>query len=253
MTGGATAVVEYLCATHVPGGGMVAGLNPANGARKWIWRPGGLALQDQSTVASSDGVIAVVGSGASDARIPAAHGDLGPSGYRTDEVIGLHRTDGRRLWRLRGIPSDGAVYAGPAQLCVVSRFGVSCRAARTGHPIWQWRPAVVPARGPVPATGGAAAAAGGLLYLVAPTAAAGQINTESTTQRSAPGTFRLVAMSMARGTVAVAVPLPAYHGGPNGVVVSPMSPPGVEGASHGIVLVTPQFHETGIVEALRAG
>jgi len=257
VAGGPSATVEYNCLTGVDhvnnNDNMVAELNPANGTMEWSWQPGGLSLEYQSSVASSDGVIAVVDAGGSGSEVPGTEWGLGPTGYQTYEVVGIDQTDGRPLWKLTTVPTDAAVYAGPAQLCVVSQFGVSCRAARTGAQTWEWRPVVVPASGAMPMMGNAPADDGGILYLIAPTVAAARIDTGSTTQRSGPGIFRLVAVNLAGGAVTLSIPLPAFYGGPDGVVVSLISPPGVEAVSDGTVIISPQFHETDITEAFKVG
>lgn len=255
VAGGGTPTVEYMCIS--PDGqpsrndGMVAAINPANGAIAWRWQPGGLSLEYQSTVASSHGVVTVISSGKSGFNVANSQWDLGPTGYQSYEVIGIDQTRGRPLWTLSGVAADAGVYSGAGQLCVTSQFGMSCRDPRTGTRIWQWRPPVVPTDGPMPAMGNAVATASGLLYLIEPTPSAGRIDTGSTTQRSAPGTFRLAALNMADGKITLSIPLPAYYGGPDGVVVSPRSPPGVDAVTGSIALITPQNHETSITEAFK--
>lgn len=255
VLGGTTATVEYLCATATsvsdPHDGMAVGLDPANGATEWTFRPGGWVPNYQATIASSDGTIALFGSGTSGIKGPSFRWDLGPKAYNSYEVIGVDEAAGRPLWKMTGVPVDTAVYSGSNQLCVGSQFGVSCRAARTGTQIFEWQPPVVPTQGANGGMGPAAVALADVLYLVAPTQAASQINPELTTQRSAPGTFRLLAIDMANGNLGLSIPLPAYYGGSNGVVVSVMTPPRVQAAGPGIVLVSPQSHETDVTEAFK--
>jgi hypothetical protein len=63
-----------------------------------------------------------------------------------------------------------------------------------------------------------------------------------------PGIFVLTKLNMATGTTAASLPLPAFStSGAVGVCLS--SPPAVLLVAGGLVLVTPQFQETNVVEA----
>ncbi len=94
------------------------------------------------------------------------------------------------------------------------------------------------------------ALAGDELFLATPTSAAANIDPESTTQRSHPGTFRLRGFDVTDGKVKDAQGLPTYYGGSNGVVVSDTNPPDVRAALNGAVLLTPG-PGSGVVEAFR--
>jgi outer membrane protein assembly factor BamB len=176
------------------------------------------------------------------------HSPPGPHGYETRSLLAVATDTGKPQWQLHDVPAAAGVFGGAGRLCIASGYGTACYRAQNGDLSWERSPAVSPRDEPGSEMGGIAAV-GGKLYTVVPTAAAAKIPLGSTTYRSDPGTFRLQAADMRTGRVQSDVGLPAFYGGPNGVVVSPSTPPGVVAVSGGLVLVSPQLSETRVIEA----
>jgi hypothetical protein len=249
QTGSQSATVVYQCADQAE----LAGVNPASGAVEWDWRPPqGWTVQAQTPAGFSSGVVAVLASGAGAVSPHRSSWSSGPVGDATDEVVALDETTGRPLWQMDGVPDSAGVYAGGGQVCAASAFGVQCDTALTGAPTWRWRPEPTPGNGGPAGTDPGIAASAGRLYLIAPTRAAESIDPESTTDRSPAGAFHLQVMDMATGKVIDDQPLPAFYAGPNQVVVSVETPPGVVAVGAGTVFIEPELHETEVVEALPA-
>jgi hypothetical protein len=244
ITAQASPTIGYQCAKA----NEVIAVIPATGPPGWTWQaPSGWSVQAQSPAAAVSGVTAFLVSGLGTAAPRRATWTLGPNGYETEQVVGIDESTGRPVWELDGVPTSAGVYGGAGELCVVSPFGVECLNARTGTQTWQWRPVATPGQAAANPSNGVVTA-GGRLYLIAPTPAAGRINSQSVTQRST-GAFDLRVMDLATGRVVVTMPLPSYYGGTGGVVVSLDSPPGVAAVTGSEVLITPQTSETDVLEA----
>jgi outer membrane protein assembly factor BamB len=248
LTAASDPTILYQCA-HAD---ELTALTPATGALRWTWRaPGGWSVNTPPEVATTAGVTALTGDGPGPATTATTNHriwPLGPRGYDPVQIVAIDDSTGRPLWELDDVAASADVYAGNGQICPASPYGVECLNARTGAESWQWRPAVTPSQEPGTSTG-FAAAAGSRLYFVAPTPAAAKINSESTTQRSAPGTFTLQARDITTGHLIATRPLPSYYGGDSGVVASLDTPPGVAAVTGSTVLVTPEHAETYVVEA----
>lgn len=240
-------IIGYQCA-HAS---ELTALNPATGAPRWTWQaPSGWTFNLPPESAQTAGITAVIASGPGQpaTSTPNRHTWLlGPRGYDPVQIVAIDDTTGRPVWVLDDVAASADVYASDGQTCAASPYGVECLNTATGAEAWQWRAAVAPSQEPGLPTN-TAAAANGRLYDIAATPAAARINPESTTQRSAPGTFILQVRDIATGHVITTRPLPAYYGGGSSVVVSVDDPPGVAAADGPMVLVTPEFGEPGAVE-----
>jgi outer membrane protein assembly factor BamB len=254
VSSAASLTVLYPCAKA----SQVAALSPGTGATQWTWTAPRAWSVNQPVAAvttedvTTEGVTAFLVSGPGTAAPQRASWTLGPSAAGgPNQVVAVDDSTGRPLWELNDVDASASLYAGAGEICADSSYGAECLDARTGTESWQWRPAIVPipSQEPGPLLGGAAVGHGDL-YVIAPTPAAAKIDSSSTTQQSAPGTFDLRLMSLATGRVLASQPLPAYYGGGNGTVVSLGSPPGVAAVSGHLALVTPQASETEVIEAL---
>jgi hypothetical protein len=251
---GGSIAVDYQCRSPSGAGSAVlAGINPDTGAAEWRWvEPPGWSVTYQSPGASASGVLGVLVSGPrSVAPVRSVYRWMSPD-EGTEDAAAIDETTGRPLWQVDGVPPSAGVYGGAGQLCVASLFGVDCRNARTGAEDWQSRPSAAPAHGGTAGASDGVTASGSLLYRVIPTDKATAIPDGSTTYRDAPGAFHLQANDIVTGRVAVDRAMPAWYGGPDGVVASVDSPPGIVGAGSGLVLVCPQLDETNIVEAFHS-
>jgi outer membrane protein assembly factor BamB len=239
-------IVGYQCAT----GAVLTALTPATGAARWTWQaPSGWSFDLPPEAASTGGVTALVADGPGHTAVPRqSTWTLGPQGYDPVQVVAIDDTTGHPVWELDGVDAAAGVYASDGQICAASWYGAQCLAARTGAESWQWRPVLTPDDEP---GGGvnAAAAAGGRLYDIAPTSAAARISSQSTTQRSAPGTFILQARDITTGRLISTRLLPSYYAGDSGVVVSVDTPPVVAATGGPMVLVAPEYGESDVVEA----
>lgn len=244
VPGGPAATVVYGCSHRQ----RLARLDPRTGAVLWTWQlPARWAVDYQAPAATASGVIGVVMSGWH--LKPIAPLRLSPPsarGYMSESMVALDATSGKPMWQVDNVLTAG-VYGGSGRLCIVSGYGVAAYKAHSGVRVWQWRPPVVPADGGGLRSG--VVAEGGQLFTTVPTRVARSIPAESTTYHSPPGAFRLRVTSMATGRVVAAEDLPAYYGGPEGVVVSADSPPGVPTVTRHEILVDPQSGETDVIEA----
>ncbi|GAB3613397.1 hypothetical protein GCM10027415_17370 [Humibacter ginsengisoli] len=238
-------MVAYQCAPAQ----RIVQLSAATGAASWSWTlPPGRTVDAQTTAGSDSGLLGVLVSGSgvpiATQRPPAGQGQ---DGYNTDSLLAVSDVTGEPQWEVDGISSTAGVYAGQGRLCTVSAFASTCFESATGTQSWN-RAALVP-----PSHGGSdmfsAMADDRVLHIVEPTVAAGTIPGESTIYRSQPGTFALVGFDIATGRLLNATRLPAFYGGPNQVVVSVDSPPGVVAVTGTHTIVSPQFRETATVEA----
>ncbi len=257
MSGGASAIVLYRCGLRE----VVASISPRTGRRDWTWRASGSVLWQAREVigpttpsAVGDGVVAIGEASVGALGAPSKAWDLGLSTTQGYDLVVLARQTGRPLWVLRDVPTPATgaepdVAVGGGNICVGHAAAVECRSAKTGALVWRWS---APERSSpllVDRMPGLALA-GDELFLAAPTPASAKIDPESTTQRSDPGTFRLMGFDVTDGKVEDAQGLPAYYGGSNGVVVSDTNPPDVRAALHGVVVLTPG-PGSGVVEAFR--
>lgn len=253
LAGGPAVTVSYQCTQR----DEIARLDPSTGKTRWtLALPKGFHVELQTPVGASSGVLGLTMSfvgleppGPEALGVPMGQQPPpGPKGYEAAYFLAVATDSGTPLWQLGSITAAPGVYGGSGNLCLVSGYGADCYVARTGALSWQSTPPVRPGQDYSFDSGGAVAASG-RLYTVVPTAAAKKIRRGSTTYRSAPGTFRLHVMDMSTGEVLNDIPLPAFYGGPNGVVVSPDSPPGVIAVSGQLVFVSPQVRETRVIEA----
>lgn len=247
-TSASNVIVVYQC----PYGSRLVRVNPASGAAQWTRTlPAGWSVAYQSPAGGSAGVIGLLAQGRGAAIAPLKAGTPeSPTGYETESVLALSATTGRPPWQLDDVATSAGVYGGGGQLCVVSGFGAACYSADTGARSWQWTPPVTPSDGgPAGSDFTAVATHAGQLYLAVPTPAAKSIPTGSTTFHPPSDSFELRAIDMGSGRTLTVTPLPAFYGGQQQVVVSADSPPGVLAVGNGDVLVSPQLHETDVVEA----
>jgi outer membrane protein assembly factor BamB len=241
----ASPTVLYQCANA----NEVTAFTPATGAPRWTWQaPKRWSINIPPEVTTTANVTALVATGPGAAASNRLTTTIGPPAYDPAQVVAIDDNTGRPLWELDDVADSGGLYASNGQICPVSPYGAECLNARTGAESWQWRPAVTPSQESAsPAS--TAVATNGRLYLVAPTQAAAKIDSASTTQRSAPGTFVLQVMDIATGHVIATRPLPSFYAGPNGVVVSADSPPYVAEVDGPLVLVVPELGNPQVVEA----
>ena len=240
--------VVYQCADTQ----HLARLNPATGATQWTWTvPANWSVQYQSPVGSASGVLGVIVSGHGNPLAPLRTASTQtPPGYETDSLVAVDATTGKPLWQINDVVGSAGVYGGGGQLCLASGFGVTCYAAGTGAVSWREDPPAVPAGGgPAGPIFTAVVADAGRLYLTVATPKAKSIPRQSTTYHGSAGAFQLQVIDMASGHQASATSLPAFYGGSQQVVVSPDSPPGVLAVSDNDVFVSPQVHETNVIEA----
>lgn len=244
-------IVLYQCS----GGQRLARIDPATGATQWTWQlPAGWWVQYQSSAGESAGVLGVIVSGHGIRLAPINPAPTQtPRGYETDSLVALDTSTGRPLWQLPNVVVSAGVYAGSDQLCLVSGYGITCYAARTGQASWhQDSPAPPHHGGPDGPDFTAAVVDAGRLYLATATNAAAAIPSQSTTYRAPAGAFQLQAINMADGHRLSVQPLPAFYAGRQQVVVSPDTPLGVIAVTDGRVFVSAQLHETNVVEAFTA-
>ncbi len=246
LPGAPAVTVRYRCTIQ----DRITRLHATTGSVAWTRvLPRGGRADYQAPAGTASGVIGIVVSGRRPFDVTTvAHQPPGAQQYETRTLLALAADTGRPLWQLHGVPLAAGAYGGAGQLCVASGYGTGCYAARTGQLSWEASPAVAPADG-LGSDGDGIASAGGTLYAIVPTAAAEGIPRGSTTYRSDPGTFRLRATDMRTGRVLSDIGLPAFYGGPNGVVVSPDTPPGVVAVTGSVVLVSPELSETSVIEA----
>ena len=217
---GPDVAVGYQCTGT--GGGGVAAVDAATGGRVWSWPMPGY----------SEG---------------------------TDVVV-LDAASGQPLWDLENVAAQVlSVVGGTGSLCVLTAVGADCRAALTGASLWSayWPGAHASSQNPALDCVDMAAIAqpcavsvGGLLYVALATdAARGDANPPGPPES---GIFVLTELDMATGATVASLPLPGFSAGPDGIGVSLESPPAAVEVAVGLVLVSPQFEETDVVEAFAA-
>jgi outer membrane protein assembly factor BamB len=261
-TGQTLAVVGYGCLTT----GGVEALNPMVGSRVWDWDvPEGWSLDTQmlTTVdtGSATGEVVVLPI----SRVPPANAPPvtapaptpavstvihNPYGYsQTNDVVVLDPTTGEPLWDLQGVPGLAVkAIGGLGSLCILTDNGADCRAAGDGTPRWSTSWPGKNASSSAPALSCVcAASASGLLFLAlaANSAPAYPLEWYPTTPA---GAFLLTALDLATGRTEATLTLPAFSVQSDHAVSLAM-PPAVLLAAGGMVLVSPQFEETDVVEA----
>jgi outer membrane protein assembly factor BamB len=272
---GPDVAVGYQCAGT--GGGGVAAVDAATGGRVWSWpMPGGWEGDWQVAGTADSGatggdVVAVPISQLPPANAPAVTtgppGPLLPTmitniyGYSegTDVVV-LDAASGQPLWDLENVAGQAlSVLGGAGSLCLLTDAGADCRDALTGASLWSkhWPGAHASSQNPAldcidmeMVAQPCAVSAGGLLYVALATdAAPGDANPPGPPES---GIFVLTELDMATGATVASLPLPGFSAGPDGIGVSLEGPPAVVQVAGGMVLVSPQFQETDVVEAFAA-
>jgi outer membrane protein assembly factor BamB len=271
----ATAAVAYGC----PGGGGVDEVDAATGTLLWAWPvPEGWVVDQQQAVTVTAGLpggdvvagpIDLMGSAVAP---PVTAPAPGPSrstnignvmGDSADnDVVMLDAATGQPRWDLEGLPGQAlAVVSGAGSLCVVTDAGADCRAALDGAPRWSiyWPGRNASSTYP-PLTCvdlGAAlgqpcvVSKGGRMYVVTATDSAPAYPPQPGPPMAA-GAFVLSALDMATGRALASLTLPSFANPGTDHAVSIGLPPGVLLAADGLVLVSPQFDETGVVETFTA-
>jgi PQQ-like domain len=268
---GMGAVIAYAC----PAGGTVAAIDPSNGAMQWTWRvPTGWDLDVQMAT--------TVDTGTSDARlavvpislVPAANaprvvapppGPVRPTtitnvyGYSEgSDVVVLDTTTGRPLWDLTGVPGQALTAVGGAgSLCILTDTGADCGGALDGAPRWSatWpgrdASATYPALSCVDqatTTRPCAVSANGVLDVALATGTA-PAYPPTPGPPSPSGTFLITVLNMATGRIMATLSLPAFANPQSDHAVSLALPPAILVVANGLVLVSPQFEETEVVQA----
>jgi outer membrane protein assembly factor BamB len=272
---GPDVAVGYECAGT--GGGGVAAVDAASGGRVWSWAmPGGWDGDWQSVATADSGatggdVVAVpishLPSAVAPAVIAPAPGPLLATkitniyGYsESADVVVLDAASGQPLWDLENVAGQWlSVVGGTGSLCVLTDAGGDCRDALTGASLWSvyWPGAHASSQYPALNCVDVAAvaqrcmvSADGLLYLALATDAAPADANPPGPPES--GIFVLTALNMATGATVASLPLPAFNPGPDGIGVCLLGPPAVLLVAGGLVLVSPQFEETNVIEAFAA-
>jgi hypothetical protein len=177
-----------------------------------------------------------------------------------NDVVVLDAASGQPLWDLENVAAQAlSVVGGAGSLCVLTAVGADCRAALTGASLWSANWPGAKASSQIPALNcvdmaaiaqPCAVTANGSLYLALATdAAPADANPPGPPE---PGIFVLAELNMAIGATVASLPLPGFSAGPDGIGVSLEGPPAVLLAAGGLVLVSPQFQETDVVEAFAA-
>jgi len=272
---GPDVAVGYQCAGT--GGGGVVAVDAATGGPVWSWpMPGGWegdwqVAGNADRGATGGDVVAVPISELPSAVRPAvvapAPGPLLPTkianvyGYsQENDVVVLDAASGQPLWDLENVAAQALSVAGGAgSLCVLTAVGADCRAALTGASLWSANWPGAKASSQIPALNCvdmaaiaqpcAVTANGSLSLALATDAAPADANPPGPPE---PGIFILAELNMATGATVASLPLPGFSAGPDGIGVSLEGPPAVLLAAGGLVLVSPQFQETDVVEAFAA-
>ena len=260
-TGQTEAVVGYGCLTT----GGVEALNPMDGSTVWNWVvPKGWSLDTQmlTTVDTGPptGDVAVVPislephANAPPVTAPAPTPVLttvigNPYGYsETNNVVVLDPTTGQPLWDLQRVAGQAIEVGGVGSLCILTDSGADCRTASDGAARWSTSWPGKNASASAPALSCVcAASASGVLFVALATNSAPTYPLEWYPTTPA-GAFLLTALDLATGRTEATLTLPAYDV-QSDHAVSLAVPPGVLLAASGIVLVSPQFEETDVVEA----
>jgi outer membrane protein assembly factor BamB len=269
--GRVSAVIAYAC----PAGGTVAAVDPSNGAMQWTWQvPTGWDIDAQ--------MAATIDTGTSGARlavvpislVPAANAPRvvapppGPLRHTTitnvygyseaNDVVVLNPATGRPLWDLTDVPGQAlSAIGGAGSLCILTDAGADCRGAMDGAPRWsatwpgRYASATYPALSCIdqaPTMQPCAVSANGLLYLALATSSA-PAYPPTPGPPSHSGTFLITALNLATGTTLATTPLPAFGNPQSDHSVSLALPPAILVVANGLVLVSPQFGETDVVQA----
>jgi outer membrane protein assembly factor BamB len=267
---GTSALIAYAC----PAGGAVAAIAPSNGAVQWTWRvPAGWDLDAQMAT--------TIDAGTPDGRVAAVPISLVPAavaprvvasppgpvrrttlsnlyGYsESNDVVVLDTTTGRPLWDLTDVPGQAlSVVGGAGSVCGLTDGGADCRSALDGAPRWSatWpgrnASATYPALSCVDqaaTTQPCIVSANGVLYVALATSSA-PAYPPTPGPPSPSGTFLITALNLATGTTIATLPLPAFANRSDHAV-SLALPPAILAVADGVVLVSPQFQGTDVVQA----
>jgi outer membrane protein assembly factor BamB len=268
---GESALIAYAC----PAGGTVAAIDPSNGARRWSWRvPTGWDLDAQMATTIDTGMSDDRAAAVPISLVPAANAPRvvapppGPvrrstitnvDGYsEANDVVVLDTTTGRPLWDLTDVPGQAlSTVGGAGTLCVLTDGGADCRSALDGTRRWSaiWpghnASATYPALSCVDqatTTQPCTISANGLLYLALATSSA-PAYPPTPGPPSPSGTFLITALNMATGTTTATVPLPSFPNPQSDHAVSLALPPAIVAIADGMILVSPQFQGTDVVQA----
>ena len=271
-TGRAAAAVAYSC----PGGGGIAEVDAASGQRLRAWEPPeGWAVVQQQAVAvttgapGGDAVAVPIDLVAPSNAPPTVAPAPGPSRLTSiaspngsapgEDVVMLDPSSGRPRWDLEGLPVSQTVtvVGGAGSLCAVTDVGTDCRAAVDGAPRWSeaWPgsnatvdyPALNCVDLSVLATPCVVASAG-RMFVVTATGSAPAYPLQPGPPTPA-GAFLLTELELATGRTVASLTLPSFNNPYTDHGVSLFMPPAVLVAAAGLVLVSPQFEDTGVVEA----
>lgn len=270
-TARATVAVAFSC----PAGGGVAAVDAASGRRVWGWEaPEGWEVDQQQAVTVTTGVSGGGAVAVSISLVPPANAPPtvapapGPSrptsidnpyGYAEDEdVVMLDPASGRPRWDLEGLSGqEVTVVGGAGSLCVVTDGGVDCRSALDGTPRWSagWPGSNASADHPAmecvdlsALSNPCVVAAGGDMDVVTAANSAPAYPLQPGPPTPA-GAFFLTELDLTTGRTLASLTLPSFNNLGSDHGVSLALPPAVLLASGGLVLVSPQFEETGVVEA----
>lgn len=268
-TGSPTAAIAYSC----PSGGSVAEVDAASGSRLWSWKaPDGWGVDQQQAVTvttgapGGDAVAVPISEATSDpATMAPAPGPSratridSPYGYaESEDVVVLDPSSGRPRWDLEGVPGQAvSVVGGAESLCVVSDAGADCRSALDGAPRWfeGWPGSNASADHPalecvdMSVLSNPCVVANGAEMLVVTAAASAPAYPPEPGPPTPAGAFLLSALDMTSGRTVASLTLPSFNNLHSDHGVSLALPPAVLLASGGLVLVSPQYEETGVVEA----
>jgi len=270
VVAGVPTVIATSCAEE---GGVVA-IDAATGTRRWTWNvPKGWELDQQMSNTDSTGasgavtvaaVISLIPPANAPATVAPAPGPLLPTkianvyGYaETDDVVMVDALTGRSFWDLTNVVGRLLPVGGAGSMCVLTDAGVDCRRATDGAALWSMNWTADNASSSHPAMQcmdqvgsgqSCAVAASGLLYVALPTAST-PAYLPLPGPSSPPGTFAVTSLRMDTGKVVTKLPLPAFVDVQTSIATSLSAPPAVLIAANGLVLVTPDYEETDIVEA----
>ncbi len=268
--GASVAVIANAC----PDGGSFAAIDPSSGVTRWTWRaPEGWEVEPQMSATVDTGTaggdiiaapISLIPRANAPSHVATAPGPSYPTklpnpyGYSetSDEVV-LGLSTGRILWDLTGVVGRLSAVGGAGNLCVLTDLGADCRAAVDGTSRWSttWPGANATATYPAlscidleTTAQPCAASSNGLLYLALATDSA-PAYPPGPEPPTPSGSFLITALNMSTGQTATTLALPLFDDAHSDHGVSLALPPAVLLAADGLVLVSPQFQETDVVEA----
>jgi hypothetical protein len=270
-TGRAAAAVAYSC----PGGGGVADLDAVSGRRLWAWEaPEGWEVDRQRAVTVTTGVpggdaVAVPISLVPPANAPPTVAPApGPSretsidspygDAESEDVVVLDPSSGRPRWDLEDLAGQWVtVVGGAGSLCVATDAGVDCRSALHGTPRWSegWPGSNASISYPalecldLSALSTPCIVADGAEMDVVTAAASAPAYPLRPGPPTPAGAFLLTALDMTSGRTVASLTLPSFNNPYSDHGVSLALPPAVVLAAGGLVLVSPQYEETDVVEA----